>query len=158
MRFSRFLLLLVLAGIAWSSAKAADTVYVRETQVPILIERQDNVLYYLRLNAKDSQTLNEITLDIDPKEAAAIECVKLYYGGTEALQDRPKKRFAPVEYISGFTPGKTLAANPSYSIECAKAISPSGKTTLKCDYPLFPGYNFFWVSLQSESPFRLRQT
>ena len=48
MRFSRFLLLLVLAGIAWSSAKAADTVYVRETQVPILIERQDNVLYYLR--------------------------------------------------------------------------------------------------------------
>ena len=148
MRFSRFLLLLVLAGIAWSSAKAADTVYVRETQVPILIERQDNVLYYLRLNAKDSQTLNEITLDIDPKEAAAIECVKLYYGGTEALQDRPKKRFAPVEYISGFTPGKTLAANPSYSIECAKAISPSGKTTLKCDYPLFPGYNFFWVSLQ----------
>ena len=148
MRFSRFLLLLVLAGIAWSSAKAADTVYVRETQVPILIERQDNVLYYLRLNAKESQTLNEITLDIDPQEAAAIECVKLYYGGTEALQDRPKKRFAPVAYISGFTPGQTLAANPSYSIECAKAISPSGKTTLKCDYPLFPGYNFFWVSLQ----------
>ena len=138
------LLLLALAG----TARAADTLYVRETQVPILIERQDNVLFYLRLNAKDSQTLNEVTLDIDPQDAAAIECVKLYYGGTEALQDRPKKRFAPVEYISSFTPGKTLAANPSYSIECAKVISPSGKTTLKCDYPLFPGYNFFWVSLQ----------
>ena len=103
MKTFRFLLLLVLAGIAWS-AKATDTLFVRETQVPILIERQDNVLFYLRLNAKDSQTLNEITLDIDPKEAAAIECVKLYYGGTEALQDRPKKRFAPVTYISGFTP------------------------------------------------------
>ena len=85
------LLLLALAGAVWS-AKAADTVYVRETQVPILIERQDNVLFYLRLNAKDSRTLNEITLNIDPQEASAIECVKLYYGGTEALQDRPKKR------------------------------------------------------------------
>ena len=147
MKRTCFLLLLVLAGTLWS-AKAADTVYVRETQVPFLIERQDNVLFYLRLNARNSQKLNEVTLNIDPQAAAAIECVKLYYGGTEALQDHPKKRFAPVTYVSGFTPGKTLAANPSYSIECARVDSPSGQTTLKCDYPLFPGYNFFWVSLQ----------
>ena len=54
MKRTCFLLLLVLAGTLWS-AKAADTVYVRETQVPFLIERQDNVLFYLRLNAKDSR-------------------------------------------------------------------------------------------------------
>ena len=147
MKTIRFFLLLLMAGFAWN-AKAADTVYVHETQVPILIERQDNVLYYLRLNARESQTLNEVILNIDPKEASAIQSVKLYYGGTEALQDRPKKRFAPVDYISAFTPGQTLAANPSYSIPCALAEQPSGKTTLKCDYPLFPGYNFFWISLQ----------
>ena len=147
MKTIRFFLLLLMAGFAWN-AKAADTVYVRETQVPVLIERQDNVLYYLRLNARESQTLNEVILNIDPKEASAIQSVKLYYGGTEALQDRPKKRFAPVDYISAFTPGQTLAANPSYSIPCALAEQPSGKTTLKCDYPLFPGYNFFWISLQ----------
>ena len=147
MKTIRFFLLLLMAGFAWN-AKAADTVYVRETQVPVLIERQDNVLYYLRLNARESQTLNEVILNIDPKEASAIQSVKLYYGGTEALQDRPKKRFAPVDYISAFTPGQTLAANPSYSIPCALAEQPSGKTTLKCDYPLFPGFNFFWISLQ----------
>ena len=147
MKTIRFFLLLLMAGFAWN-AKAADTVYVCETQVPVLIERQDNVLYYLRLNARESQTLNEVILNIDPKEASAIQSVKLYYGGTEALQDRPKKRFAPVDYISAFTPGQTLAANPSYSIPCALAEQPSGKTTLKCDYPLFPGYNFFWISLQ----------
>ena len=147
MKTIRFFLLLLMAGFAWN-AKAADTVYVRETQVPVLIERQDNVLYYLRLNARESQTLNEVILNIDPKEASAIQSVKLYYGGTEALQDRPKKRFAPVDYISAFTPGQTLAANPSYSIPCALAEQPSGKTTLKCDYPLFPGYNFFWISFQ----------
>ena len=129
MKTIRFFLLLLMAGFAWN-AKAADTVYVRETQVPVLIERQDNVLYYLRLNARESQTLNEVILNIDPKEASAIQSVKLYYGGTEALQDRPKKRFAPVDYISAFTPGQTLAANPSYSIPCALAEQPSGKTTL----------------------------
>lgn len=147
MKTLRFFLLLLAAGFTWQ-AKAADTVYVRETQVPVLIERQDNVLFYLRLNALESQTLNQVTLNIAPQNASDIQAIKLYYGGTEALQDRPKKRFAPVTYISGFTPGQTLKANPSYSIQCAQAEQPSGKTTLKCDYPLFPGYNYFWVSLQ----------
>lgn len=147
MKTLRFFLLLLMAGFAWQTY-AADTVYVRETQVPVLIERQDNVLFYLRLNALESQTLNEIVLDIDCPDASAVQAVKLYYGGTEALQDRPKKRFAPVTYISGFTPGKTLEANPSYSICCTEVERPSGQTTLKCDYPLFPGYNYFWVSLQ----------
>lgn len=34
---------------------ASDTVFVRETQIPVLIERQDNVLFMLRLNAKESR-------------------------------------------------------------------------------------------------------
>lgn len=29
-------------------AFASDTVFVRETQIPVLIERQDNVLFMLR--------------------------------------------------------------------------------------------------------------
>ena len=37
-------------------AVASDTVFVRETQIPILIERQDNVLFMLRLNAKESRS------------------------------------------------------------------------------------------------------
>ena len=45
-----------------------------------------------------------------------IKSLKLYYSGTEALQDRGKGRFAPVEYISSHNPGKTLSANPSYSV------------------------------------------
>ena len=32
--------------------RAADTIFIRETQVPVLIERVDNVLFYLRLDAK----------------------------------------------------------------------------------------------------------
>lgn len=130
-------------------ARAADTIFVRETRIPILIERQDNVLFYLRLDAKESQTLDEVVLNFDKgTNLAAIQSVKLFYSGTEALQDRNKKRFAPVAYISSNTQGKTLAANSSYSIKKAEVNSLKNEVVLKGDQKLFPGINYFWISLQ----------
>lgn len=93
--------------------RAADTIFIRETQVPVLIERVDNVLFYLRLDAKESTMLNRVILSFgEDTSLSDIQSVKLYYSGTEALQDREKGRFAPVEYISSHAVGKTLAANP----------------------------------------------
>lgn len=131
------------------NVNAADTVYVRETQIPILVERQDNVLFYIRIDAKDNQRLDEIILDLGGNtNRSDIQSIKLYYGGTDALQDRSKNRFAPVDYISSHRPGGTLAAIPSYSIKCAEVLKPSDKVILRGNYKLFPGVNFFWVSLQ----------
>lgn len=129
--------------------RAADTIFVRETRIPILIERQDNVLFYLRLDAKESQTLNDVVLNLGKGvNLSEIQSIKLYYGGTEALQDSGKKRFAPVGYISSNTPGKTLAANPSYSIKKSEVSNPRNQVVLKGDQELFPGINYFWISLQ----------
>lgn len=129
--------------------RAADTIFIRETRIPILIERQDNVLFYFRLDAKESRMLNDVVLkfgkDVNLSE---IQSVKLYYSGTEALQDRDKKRFSPVNYISSNTPGKTLAANPSYSIMKARVNQLKNEIVLKGDQKLFPGINYFWISLQ----------
>ena len=137
--------------------KAADTIFIRETRIPFLIERQDNVLFYLRLDAKESQVLDDLVLDFGKETRLSdIQSVKLYYGGTEARQDGNKKRFAPVEYISSHTPGKTLAANPSYSILKAEVKRPAdSKVVLKGNQKLFPGINFFWVSLQVEPKMEL---
>lgn len=143
------LLFLCLLCASTAAVRAADTVFVRETRIPVLIDRQDNVLFYLRLDATDSRMLNEVVLNwgenIDP---ADVQSVKLYYGGTEALQDKGKKRFAPVEYISAFAAGKTRAANPSYSIKKSEVKGKPGKVVLKADQKLFPGINFFWIGLQ----------
>lgn len=143
------LLFLCLLCAATGAVRAADTVFVHETRIPVLIERQDNALFYLRLDATESRMLNEVVLNwgenVDPGD---VQSVKLYYGGTEALQDKGKKRFAPVEYISAFTAGKTRAANPSYSIKKAEVKGKPGKIVLKADQKLFPGINFFWISLQ----------
>ena len=143
------ILLMLLAALSALPAGAADTVCVRETQVPVLIERRDNVLFYLRLDAAESRTLSEIILDLSTTAPGSIAAVKLYYGGTEAPQDKQKRRFAPVKYLSNNRPGRTLEANPSYSVLCAKASHRPGEPVrLACDYPLFPGVNFFWVSLE----------
>ena len=67
---------------------ASDTVFVRETQIPVLIERQDNVLFMLRLNAKESRVLDEVVLNFGKDvNVADIQSVKLYYSGTEARQN-----------------------------------------------------------------------
>jgi sialidase-1 len=150
MRRTFYLLFLILLGYSFD-VKASDTVFIHETQIPVLIERQDNVLFYIRLDAKESKMLDEVVLDFSKStNLADVQAIKLYYGGTEALQDQNKNRFAPVEYISSHRPGATLAANPSYSIKCAE-VGPSEKVVLRGNYKLFPGVNFFWISLQMKT-------
>ena len=142
---------LTLGLLAAMASQAADTIYTKAPQIPILLERNDNILFYMRMDAKDTKTLDEVTVTFDKNvPLSAIKSVKLYYSGTEAPQDRGKKRFAPVEYISSHTPGKTLAANPSYSIKKDECQPTSHTLTLKGNQNLFPGINFFWVSLEMQ--------
>ncbi|MFR3056956.1 BNR-repeat neuraminidase N-terminal domain-containing protein [Phocaeicola coprophilus] len=134
------------------AVQAADTLFIKAPQVPILIERNDNVLFYMRMDAKETKTLDEVTVTFGKDvPLSQIKSVKLYYGGTDTSQDRGKKRFAPVEYISSNTPGKTLAANPSYSVRKSEVQPKNDRTiVLKGEQKLFPGYNFFWVSLEMQ--------
>ena len=131
------------------SAQKQDTVAVRETRIPVLIERQDNELFNLRIDATQSQVLNDVKLSFGKEvNLNEIEAVKLYYGGTESSERKGKTYFAPVDYIPSITPGKTLAANPSYSILKAEVKAPKRDVVLKVDQKLYPGVNYFWVSLQ----------
>lgn len=129
--------------------KAADTVFIKNPQIPILIERHDNVLCYMRINAHEAKVLDNVSVTFGqdvPLEQ--IKSVKLYYGGTEAIQDRGKNRFAPVEYISAHTPGKTLSVNPSYAIKKSEIVPQKNSVLLTGNQNLYPGVNFFWVSIE----------
>ena len=141
-----FSLLCLISAI---SVSAADTILVKSPQVPILIERHDNVLFYMRLNAKETKMLDNVTVSFgQDANLNEIKSVKLYYSGTEALQDRGKGRFAPVEYISSNNPGRTLTANPSYSVKKSEINKIKNTVVLEGKQKLFPGVNFFWVSVE----------
>lgn len=129
--------------------KAADTVFIKNPQIPILIERHDNVLCYMRINAHEAKVLDNVSVTFGqdvPLEQ--IKSVKLYYGGTEAIQDGGKNRFAPVEYISAHAPGKTLSVNPSYAIKKSEIVPQKNSVLLTGNQNLYPGVNFFWVSIE----------
>ena len=131
------------------SAQKQDTVAVRETRIPVLIERQDNELFNLRIDATQSQVLNDVKLSFGKEvNLNEIEAVKLYYGGTESAERKGKTYFATVDYIPSNTQGKTLAANPAYSILKAEVKAPKRDIVFKVDQKLYPGVNYFWVSLQ----------
>ncbi len=127
-----------------------DTVQIKQTRIPILIDRMDNVLFYMRIDAKESKELNEITLRFDDQVMLeGIETIKLYYSGTEAPQRMNEVHYAPVQqYVSSHTRGATRSANPSYSLNVVQVDSPSEIVTMSPNYALFPGVNYFWISLQ----------
>lgn len=139
----------LLCILSFTAVKGADTIFVKSPQIPVLIERHDNVLFYMRINAKETKMLDNVTVNFDDDvNLNAIKSIKLYYSGTEALQDIEKQRFAPVEYISSHSPGNTLAANPSYSIKKSEVNNLKSTIVLDGKQKLFPGYNFFWISLE----------
>ena len=129
--------------------RAADTIRVKQTKIPVLIEREDNVLFYLHVEASESEMLNELKFKIsDNTNLDEIESIKLYYSGTESVQREKEIYYAPVQYISSHSPGNTLKANSSYSIKVVEQRKPSTNLTFSPNYKLFPGINYFWVSLQ----------
>ena len=131
------------------SMQGADTIQVKQTRIPLLIDRSDNPLFYLRIDGVEAKVLNEVKMlfseEVDMNEIASI---KLYYGGTEAPQRMGQTHFYPVPYLSSHAPGKTREANSSYSVKIAEVRSPANEVNLSPDYALFPGINYFWISLQ----------
>ena len=87
-----YLCLLFIAQTAF----AADSLYVREQQIPILIDRTDNVLLEMRIPAQKGDVLNNFTLQFgEETNLSDIKSVRLFYSGTEA-PSREGTHFNPV--------------------------------------------------------------
>ena len=110
------LLLLLNLFVFALSLQAEDIVQVKQTKTPILIDRTDNVLFYIRVDAKNSKELNQINLRFSESvNIYEIAAIKLFYSGTEAPQRMNQFHYAPIgQYVSSHSPGNTLKANSSY--------------------------------------------
>lgn len=127
---------------------AADTLFVREQQVPILIDRIDNVLYEMRIPARKGDVLNEITLRFgDEVDLSTIAAVRLFYSGVEA-PSRKDERFSPTAYISNHKPGDTRKALAAYSVLQDEVINPMRTVRLTSRQSLMRGIHYFWISIQ----------
>lgn len=81
MKKLRFLFLLYSITL-FGNLQAADTVFVKEAQIPVLLERQDNIIFYIRLEANTAQIFNDVVLKFTGNTPIQdIQSVKLYYSG-----------------------------------------------------------------------------
>jgi sialidase-1 len=148
----KFKLLTAVTGLCMAfplQAQEKDVVSVYEKSLPILIERQDNEWFDIRMDADRSKVIDEVSLRFgDDVKLSEVESVKLYYGGTDRNQREGTVFFAPEAYIARDIPGKTLAAGESYSVLKAEVKSPRREVKFAVNQSLFPGVNYFWVSLQ----------
>lgn len=155
----RRILILSLLMVITFALQGADTIRVKQTRTPVLIDRNDNVLFYIRIDAQASRKLNKLALQFsDDTPLHEIASVKLYYGGTESAQRKDQIHYAPVQYISSHAVGQTREANPSYSIMVREQRSPGKSVLFSPDYALFQGINYFWVSLQMKPTTSLLST
>src|SRR5574344_820106 len=158
MRFKFTIISLFALIVSFQSVFAVDSVFVHEPQIPILIERQDNPLFYLRIEVKDSKRLDKVLLNIGKEvNLMNIAAIKLYYGGVEAIQREKEKAYKPYNYMSFEEPNKTLVVNTSYSVLQSQVNVPKSRTvSLASKQMLFPGVHYFWVSLQMKRGISLK--
>lgn len=142
-------------------ANPTSPIKVKETRIPLLTNRVDNVLYYIRIEPSEYKALSSLQLRLaSDGDLNVIKSVKLYYSGTEAEQNKTDGRMAATsEYISRNNPLFTRAANPSYSIKLAEATpDANGIINFNPDKALFPdNVNYFWVSIQVDEKTPLTQ-
>ena len=140
---------LLFALIAYTAAR--EVVQIKNPQFPILIDRQDNILFCLRIDTdiQVSKVFNSLTVSFDKDvNLSEIKAVKLYYAGTENAQRKGREFYSPVQYISRDIPGKTLAANTSYSIKKSEVNAIKNEMILSADQDMISGINYFWVSIE----------
>ena len=130
------------------TAFAADSLFVRKPQIPILIDRTDNILVEMRVQAHKGNVLNKLSLQFkEGIDLNDIKALRFFYSGTEATS-RQGKHYRPVSYISSHAEGKTKAANPAYSIKQSEVTDITNVVTFTSNQPMVEGVNYYWISIE----------
>ena len=130
------------------TAFAADSLFVRKPQIPILIDRTDNILVEMRVQAHKGDVLNKLSLQFkEGIDLNDIKALRFFYSGTEATS-RQGKHYRPVSYISSHAEGKTKAANPAYSIKQSEVTDIANVVTFTSNHPMVEGVNYYWISIE----------
>ena len=81
----------LLSSSLWAQT---DTLFVYETRTPLLVDRSDNELFFLRIESKGKgNTFNQLKLRIGEEiRLSDIKAIKVYYAGTDAPERRRKQK------------------------------------------------------------------
>lgn len=131
-------------GVASAVAQPSDVIRVQAEmpQTPVLIDREDNVLFYIRIDAPQGGQLDCVELRLDAATANSIRTLKLYYAGSDAA-DVAENKMRATDYI----PDGARQYDATLSVLKDKRRAAE-RVVLQGDIALFPGINYLWVSAQ----------
>ena len=149
----KFLLFLlpVIGAAGWRSAQA-QTVFVHEPTIPVVVGRANNIIFDLRVTPTiDSLYMSGVTIEFPEKDLPYIEAVRVFYTGTTSMLGSRTASSGLAHGIAEYGGGQTVYDHPAYAMLLAQdttvAAQRDGTVTLRFDQRLFPWTNYFYVSL-----------
>lgn len=132
----------MMSASAWAQTNDVVRVQTEMPQTPVLIDREDNVLFYIRIDAPQGGQLEGVELQLGATTAQSIRSLKLYYAGSDAADVAADKMCATDYILDGERKADATLSVLKDRCSAAEKVSLEGNTTL------FRGINYFWVSVQ----------
>lgn len=140
--------LLAVSATAFATAVSAQTVFVHEPTVPVVVGRANNIIFDLRVTPTiDGERMTSVTVDFPQADLQYIKAVRIFYTGTTSMLVSRTASSGLTHMFGEYGGGQTVYDNPAYAVKLAEDTVAKRSMTLDFDQKLFPWTNYFYVSL-----------
>lgn len=146
------IILAVISAIVLSSltASAADTVRIHNTVLPVMLDREYNVVaeFCIECDAPGGRTVDAVEVSLAGLPAKAVGNVSLVYTGTMSALYSKTTSYVIRDAFYRMGASQRIYCDPGYAVlkSSAKPAS-SGNVTLDVSQKLVKGRNWFYVSV-----------
>ncbi len=141
------LAILAAAGTAFTTANA-QTVFVHEPTIPVVVGRANNIIFDLRVTPTlEGERMTSVTVDFPRQDLPYIEAVRVFYTGTTSMLGSRTASSGLAHAMAEYGGGQTVYDHPAYAVRLAEDTVAAASMTLDFDQPLFPWTNYFYISL-----------
>lgn len=129
-------------------AVSAQTVFVHEPTVPVVVGRANNIVFDLRVTPTlNGERMTSVTVDFPEKDLPYIKAVRIFYTGTTSMLGSRTASSGLAHGMGEYGGGQTVYDNPAYAVLLAEDTVAARSMTLNFDQVLFPWTNYFYISL-----------
>lgn len=141
-------LALVACGSVLVQMAAAQTVFIHEPTIPVVVGRANNIIFDLRVSPTMSgERMTGVTVDFPQEDLPYIQAVRVFYTGTTSMLGSRTASSGLTHAMAEYGGGQTIFDHPAYAIRLAEDSVAARSMTLEFDQELFPWTNYFYVSL-----------
>lgn len=114
------LAILAAAGTAFTTANA-QTVFVHEPIIPVVVGRANNIIFDLRVTPTlEGERMTSVTVDFPRQDLPYIEAVRVFYTGTTSMLGSRTASSGLAHAMAEYGGGQTVYDHPAYAVRLAE--------------------------------------